>query len=144
MQYHLSPSSYAHTPSAARETISAKAGTCWRLLLVSFVRPLNILPTQTPIIQNFELNCSICHTTIFKTLTKDTVSERLRRWTRNPLGSARRGSNPLGVAHLCKGAHWSTICHHHHMHTHHLGAGHTFVQDLALADGCCSCGVSAR
>ena len=27
----------------------------------------------------------------------DTVSERLRRWTRNPLGSARRGSNPLGV-----------------------------------------------
>ena len=27
----------------------------------------------------------------------DTVSERLRRWARNPLGSARRGSNPLGV-----------------------------------------------
>ena len=27
----------------------------------------------------------------------DTVSERLRRWTRNPLGSARRGSNPLAV-----------------------------------------------
>ena len=26
------------------------------------------------------------------------MSERLRRWTRNPLGSARRGSNPLGVA----------------------------------------------
>jgi hypothetical protein len=31
------------------------------------------------------------------TLRHDTVSERLRRWTRNPLGSARRGSNPLGV-----------------------------------------------
>jgi hypothetical protein len=29
--------------------------------------------------------------------SSDTVSERLRRWTRNPLGSARRGSNPLGV-----------------------------------------------
>ena len=29
--------------------------------------------------------------------SQDTVSERLRRWTRNPLGSARRGSNPLGV-----------------------------------------------
>ena len=29
--------------------------------------------------------------------TTDTVSERRRRWTRNPLGSARRGSNPLGV-----------------------------------------------
>ena len=28
---------------------------------------------------------------------EDTVSEWLRRWTRNPLGSARRGSNPLGV-----------------------------------------------
>jgi hypothetical protein len=27
----------------------------------------------------------------------DTVSEWLRRWTRNPLGFARRGSNPLGV-----------------------------------------------
>ena len=30
--------------------------------------------------------------------SNDTVSERLRRWTRNPLGSARRGSNPLAVA----------------------------------------------
>ena len=28
---------------------------------------------------------------------RDTVSEWLRRWTRNPLGSARRGSNPLAV-----------------------------------------------
>ena len=28
----------------------------------------------------------------------DSVSERLRGWTRNPLGSARRGSNPLAVA----------------------------------------------
>ena len=27
----------------------------------------------------------------------DSVSEWLRRWTRNPLGSARRGSNPLAV-----------------------------------------------
>ena len=31
-------------------------------------------------------------------LDHDSVSERLRRWTRNPLGSARRGSNPLAVA----------------------------------------------
>ncbi len=30
----------------------------------------------------------------------DTVSEWLRRWTRNPLGSARRSSNPLGVVAL--------------------------------------------
>ena len=28
---------------------------------------------------------------------KDTVSEWLRRWTRNPLGSARKGLNPFGV-----------------------------------------------
>ena len=28
---------------------------------------------------------------------KDTVAEWLRRWTRNPLGSARVGSNPTGV-----------------------------------------------
>ena len=31
----------------------------------------------------------------------DSVSERLRRWTRNPLGSARRGSNPLAVDLMC-------------------------------------------
>ncbi len=30
-------------------------------------------------------------------LQQDSVSEWLRRWTRNPLGSARRGSNPLAV-----------------------------------------------
>ena len=35
--------------------------------------------------------------------SNDTVSERLRRWTRNPLGSARRGSNPLGVAFAAQG-----------------------------------------
>ena len=29
------------------------------------------------------------------------MSEWLRRWTRNPLGSARRGSNPLGVVTSC-------------------------------------------
>ena len=32
-------------------------------------------------------------------LFHDTSSEWLRRWTRNPLGSARKGSNPLGVVH---------------------------------------------
>ena len=34
-------------------------------------------------------------------LDHDSVSERLRRWTRNPLGSARRGSNPLAVVSQC-------------------------------------------
>ena len=42
----------------------------------------------------------------------DSVSEWLRRWTRNPLGSAREGSNPFAVvfvhcfAHTCA----SMIC----------------------------------
>ena len=40
------------------------------------------------------LSCKICHILV---CTSVTVSERLRRWTRNPLGSARRGSNQLGV-----------------------------------------------
>ena len=30
----------------------------------------------------------------------DTVSEWLRSWTRNPMGFARMGSNPIGVAFL--------------------------------------------
>ena len=37
--------------------------------------------------------CSVMH-------FHDSVSERPRRWTRNPLGSARRGSNPLAVPFL--------------------------------------------
>ena len=37
---------------------------------------------------------SVAH---FSSHHQDSVSERLRRWTRNPLGSARRGSNPLAV-----------------------------------------------
>ena len=48
----------------------------------------------------------------------DTVSERLRRWTRNPLGSARRGSNPLAVelSHICNlacGCNASCLPHYH-------------------------------
>ena len=35
--------------------------------------------------------------TNWKDSTEDTVSEWLRRWTRNPLGSARKGSNAFGV-----------------------------------------------
>ena len=34
---------------------------------------------------------------MFRTFLRDTVAEWLRRWTRNPLGSARVGSNPTGV-----------------------------------------------
>ena len=43
----------------------------------------------------------ICYLLVFNGFlafnSADTVSEWSRRWTRNPLGSARRGSNPLGV-----------------------------------------------
>ena len=38
-----------------------------------------------------------CFTSQCRDLAEDTVSEWLRRWTRNPLGSARKGSNPFGV-----------------------------------------------
>ena len=33
--------------------------------------------------------------------TTDTLSEWLSRWTRNPLGSARKGLNPFGMWMLC-------------------------------------------
>ena len=38
-----------------------------------------------------------CFTSQCRDLAEDTVSEWLRRWARNPLGSARKGSNPFGV-----------------------------------------------
>jgi hypothetical protein len=42
------------------------------------------------------LNLSMIMATV-KVFQQDSVSEWLRRWIRNPLGSARRGSNPLAV-----------------------------------------------
>jgi hypothetical protein len=53
---------------------------------------------------SWALACTKLHTCTEHGLRKfyDTVSERLRRWTRNPLGSARRGSNPLGVVSFAK------------------------------------------
>ena len=41
--------------------------------------------------------------------SNDTVSEWLRRWTRNPLGSAREGSNPFGVAFSSCVATWTLV-----------------------------------
>ena len=38
-----------------------------------------------------------CFTSQCRHLAEDTVSEWLRRWSRNSLGSARKGSNALGV-----------------------------------------------
>ena len=55
------------------------------------------------LIRNTTSPCGLVHIM----LQHDTVSERLMRWTRNPLGSARRGSNPLGV-----------VCDSRHMQTH--------------------------
>ncbi len=54
----------------------------------------------------------------------DTVPERFRRWTRNPLGSARRGSNPLGVVLRFEVA--------------GLLARAFFAKALAPAGGCCT------
>ncbi len=42
--------------------------------------------------------------------TNDTASNRLRRWPRNPLGSARRGSNPLGVASVRRRRRHARVC----------------------------------
>ena len=51
--------------------------------------------------KNFQQNNPIFrYGTVTDGLRQDTVSEWLRRWTRNPLGSAREGSNPSGVV-LC-------------------------------------------
>ena len=55
----------------------------------------------------------------------DTLAEWLRRWTRNPLGSARRGSNPLGVD-LCTRTYGETKMnrHTHEAHVHSHMSGH--------------------
>ena len=42
--------------------------------------------------------------------THDSVSEWLRRWTRNPLGSAREGSNPFAVAFCLITVNFCQIC----------------------------------
>ena len=42
--------------------------------------------------------CKTANTETIKGIVSDSVSDRLMRWARNILGSARRGSNPLGVA----------------------------------------------
>ena len=54
-----------------------------------------------PDLNEMELMPQTIQTMFGSTSSTDSVSERLRRWTRNPLGSARRGSNPLAVVSLC-------------------------------------------
>ena len=56
------------------------------------------LPARTPSAASPPTSLSLSRCQSAAHVNTDTVSERLRRWTRNPLGSARRGSNPLGVA----------------------------------------------
>ena len=51
-----------------------------------------------PDLSEMELMPQTIQTMFGSISSTDSVSERLRRWTRNPLGSARRGSNPLAVA----------------------------------------------
>ena len=69
------------------------ARTCWQHALLrdvcSFLGACDLARTTATPIDQGQLQVVYQAT--------DTVSERLRRWTRNPLGSARRGSNPLGV-----------------------------------------------
>ena len=48
-----------------------------------------------------------CRGHLFCIQATDTLSEWLSRWTRNPLCSARKGSNPLGVALLARLRGWS-------------------------------------
>ena len=70
------------------------ARTCWQHALLCDVRSslgaCDLVRTKAALIDQGQLQVVYQAT--------DTVSQRLRRWTRNPLGSARRGSNPLGVA----------------------------------------------
>ena len=58
-------------------------------------------PRQSPtflILLWYTHHCATEYVDQVAMLLNDTVSEWLRRWTRNPLGSAREGSNPFGVA----------------------------------------------
>ena len=52
--------------------------------------------------------CSVCISVLL--VTSDTVAEWLRRWTANPLCSARVGSNPILVAGVFRqtGKSWNT------------------------------------
>ena len=43
----------------------------------------------------------VSHHTFAKLDGSAVVAEWLRRWTRNPLGSARTGSNPVGSVNFC-------------------------------------------
>ena len=60
---------------------------CWCFLTISYAfwRFLVLSDDFSNLLDSSPLNINV------------TVSEWLRRWTRNPLGSARVGSNPTGV-----------------------------------------------
>ena len=73
----------------------------WRLTYLKFAaRPVYVKQFHSMsglicfMLHNYA--CKHMHTLNIRII--DIVSEWLRRWTQNPLGSARRGSNPLGVA----------------------------------------------
>ena len=81
---------YARSSGQARIALMARA--CYDTVPVAWGVPWHLEVTWA---------CCACHVNgcaLRAGGQHDTVSERLRRWTRNPLGSARRGSNPLGVA----------------------------------------------
>ena len=79
---------------------------CWTRILDEAVSQGPILSSRgkaaARTLVNVQMTCDPIHHIKLHSYSlvdhcSDTVSERLRRWTRNPLGSARRGSNPLGV-----------------------------------------------
>ena len=69
------------------------------LIILSFTLQNN--PSRTEIrrtLGDWSTYLSLKFWTILENLSIDSVAEWLRRWTRNPLGSARVGSNPIAVA----------------------------------------------
>ena len=75
-----------HTPSPIR-----KENVPPRFDNTRGIEPRWSKPNRLPIDRDHRLEAS------FFEPIQDSVSERLRRWTRNPWGSACRGSNPLAV-----------------------------------------------
>ena len=103
--------SWTPSPSEAGPRSHTRGGTRTRNLLLRREAPYPLGHTSSCCsLSNACLMCSfsLCTTRVwphlgfpfimkYTSLDHDNVSERLRRWTRNPLGSARRGSNPLAV-----------------------------------------------
>ena len=87
-----SPARYAslHCEEVILIKLRRHMGTCILSVMGQAQEPTN----RKPPTHRASMLARLCH---------DNVSEWLRRWTRNPLGSAREGSNPFVV--VCHPAH---------------------------------------